>query len=580
MSVFAKRQPTMMSKKFYSMLLGGTLTMMVVSIMLMSDSIIAGAVIGPDAVASVTLVTPLYSLAGFFGSVISIGIPVLYATEMGRFNKKRADQAFGSGVLMSIVVGVILFLLIILFGELYLNSYSPEKEVLNEAREYLFWMAYVILTMPIQMLIANMVYSDGDETISTIANVVQGIGNIALSIILCPAMGTRGIGLASFIFNIVSILILLAHFAKKSNSLRWNLYFSFSMMKDVLRYSIIDSSSYLFLAVFTAALNAFISAQFGPEYLILASAVTLCREFQLIFDGIGVAVGPIFGVYVGEQNHTGLRSSFSLANKTAIVEGVVVTLALVIIAPFAPQILNVDDPQLASYVVTGVRLSALGSTFISVLYLLTSYYLVIEKITLGVIVCALRDVILSVALAVAFGKVFGIIGIYIGIAAAPAIAYVLLMLYLVIRYGKQDCPLLLSEVPGGKNCFLFNLSTEPAEIIDTQRKVEALLKEHNADQQTVGYAMLLIEEMYTIIRQKNDNKAVLAECTVILHPDGVQIISKDDGVSFDMTDDDVITTSLAGYTLSAFLEQKDYGNRHLTAMSFNRSSLFVKFPQD
>ena len=133
---------------------------------------------------------------------------------------------------------------------------------------------------------------------------------------------------------------------------------------------------------------------------------------------------------------------------------------------------------------------------------------------------------------------------------------------------------------GGKNCFLFNLSTEPAEIIDTQRKVEALLKEHNADQQTVGYAMLLIEEMYTIIRQKNDNKAVLAECTVILHPDGVQIISKDDGVSFDMTDDDVITTSLAGYTLSAFLEQKDYGNRHLTAMSFNRSSLFVKFPQD
>ena len=569
-----------MSKKYFSMLLGGTLTMMVASVMLMSDSVIAGAVIGSDAVAGITLVTPLYSLAVFFGSVISIGIPVLYATEMGKFNKKRADQAFGSGVLMSIVVGVILFLLIILFGELYLNSYSPEKEVLNEAREYLFWMAYVILTMPIQMLIANMVYSDGDETISTIANVVQGIGNIALSIILCPAMGTRGIGLASFIFNIVSILILLAHFAKKSNSLRWNLYFSFSMMKDVLRYSIIDSSSYLFLAVFTAALNAFISAQFGPEYLILASAVTLCREFQLIFDGIGVAVGPIFGVYVGEQNHTGLRSSFSLANKTAIVEGVVVTLALVIIAPFAPQILNVDDPQLASYVVTGVRLSALGSTFISVLYLLTSYYLVIEKITLGVIVCALRDVILSVALAVAFGKVFGIIGIYIGIAAAPAIAYVLLMLYLVIRYGKKDCPLLLSEVPGGKNCFLFNLSTEPAEIIDTQRKVEALLKEHNADQQTVGYAMLLIEEMYTIIRQKNDNKAVLAECTVILHPDGVQIISKDDGVSFDMMDDDVITTSLAGYTLSAILEQKDYGNLHLTAMSFNRSSLFVKFPQD
>jgi len=94
MQLFSKRQPTMMSKKYYSMLLGGTLTYMVISLLLMSDSVIAGAVIGPDAVAGVTLVTPLYSLAAFFGSVISLGVPILYATEMGKFNKERADHVF------------------------------------------------------------------------------------------------------------------------------------------------------------------------------------------------------------------------------------------------------------------------------------------------------------------------------------------------------------------------------------------------------------------------------------------------------------------------------------------------------
>ena len=61
-----------MSKKYFSMLLGGTLTMMVASVMLMSDSFIAGAVIGSEAVAGITLVTPLYSFAVFFGSIISI----------------------------------------------------------------------------------------------------------------------------------------------------------------------------------------------------------------------------------------------------------------------------------------------------------------------------------------------------------------------------------------------------------------------------------------------------------------------------------------------------------------------------
>lgn len=57
--------------------------MMVVSVLLMSDSVIAGTVIGSDAVAGITLVTPIYSLAAFFGAVFSLGVPIVYSTEMG-----------------------------------------------------------------------------------------------------------------------------------------------------------------------------------------------------------------------------------------------------------------------------------------------------------------------------------------------------------------------------------------------------------------------------------------------------------------------------------------------------------------
>lgn len=572
----AKHQLTLMSKKFFSMLSGGTLTMMVASILLMSDSVIAGAVIGSDAVAGITLVTPLYSLAVFFGSVISIGIPLLYSTEMGKFNKKRADQAFGFGVLMSVVVGVLLFFLITLFGNTYLSSYSPPEEVLEQANGYLLWMRFTILVMPIQMLIANMVYSDGDEAVTTIATAVQGVGNIALSIILCHSMGIRGIGLASFLFNVFSILLLLTHFAKKSNSLRWNLYFSFTVMKDVIRYSIIDSSSYLFLAVLTAALNAFISSEFGPEYLILASAITLCREFQLLFDGIGQAVGPIFSVYIGEENHEGLRSSFSLANKTAIIEGVIVTAVLVIIAPFVPQFLNVEDAEIAARVVTCVRITALGSTFISILYLLTSYYLVIEKIGLGLVVCALRDVVLSVGLALAFGKIFGMNGMFIGLAASSAVACALLFIYIIARYGKKDCPQLLSQVPGDEHSHLFHLSVKPEQIIGVQKTVETLLVDHNVDRRSVGKVKLLIEELYMLILEKNGDKTVLSELTVFIHPDEIRIIIKDDGVLFDISEEDVNVTSLASFAVSAYMEKLGENRHHLTTMSFNRSAFVIK----
>lgn len=143
-----KREKTLMNQKFFSMLLGGTLTMIVVSVLLMSDSVIAGAVIGSDAVAGITLVTPLYSLGAFFGSVFSLSFPGVYATEMGKFNKQGADRAFGCGLMMSVVMGILLFLLTTLFGDSYLQSSHPLETVLAEARGYLYWMRFTILLLP------------------------------------------------------------------------------------------------------------------------------------------------------------------------------------------------------------------------------------------------------------------------------------------------------------------------------------------------------------------------------------------------------------------------------------------------
>ena len=578
MKLPARGQQTLMSKKFFSMLLGGTLAMLVVTLMLMSDSIIAGAVIGSDAVAGVTLVTPIYSLAAFFGSVISIGIPILYLREMGEFNKEKADKYFGFGLLMAIIVGVALFIMVSLFGDMYLRSCNPSDAILTQARGYLSWMRFTMLVLPMQTLIVAAVYSDGDETTSTIASAVQGVGNIVFSIILSNVMGIQGIGLASFLFNVVSILVLLVHFRKESNSLRWNLYFSFSALKETIKYSIIDSSSYLFLAAFTAALNAFVSGQFGPEYIILVSAVALCREFQLLFEGIGEAVTPVLSVYVGEKNHEGLRSIYSLANKTAIVEGILVTVVLVLVAPLLPKVLNITQPEMIHWVVVCIRMTALGSTFLSLLYLLTSYYLVIEQITLGVVICAMRDVVMSVALAVILGKLFGLFGMFVGFAVSTAIAYVLSLLYLRIRYGRDDCPLLLSKVPV-EDAHLFHLSVEPEQIISLQKEVEELLVEYDVDMRTLGRIKLLIEELYMLIREKNGDKTVLSECTIFMKPEGVQIITKDDGILFDISEEDVSVTSIAAFAVSAYMEKLGQDRRHLTTMSFNRSAFLVK-PQN
>ena len=550
--------------------------MMVVSVLLMSDSVIAGALIGADAAMGITLVTPIYSLSAFFGSVFSLGVPIVYSTEMGKFNKEGADRAFGFGLLMSLAVGITLFVLISIFGDSYLQSCNPSASVLGEASGYLSWMRFTILVLPLQMLIAAVVYGDGDETLSTAANGVQGLGNLAASVLLCHAMGIRGIGMASFIFNVVALLILLGHFFKKSNSLRWNLFFSGELFGKVARYSIIDAGSYLFLAIFTAAMNAFVSVRFGPEFLIIVSAVALCRELQMVFDGIGEAVTPIFGIYLGEGCHSGVRKIYRLAEKSAVAEGIAVTAVLVICAQFVPSILNITDQAIAGCTVMCVRFTALGSVFVSLLYLLTSYYVVIEKIALGLAISAMRDCVPAVILAAAFGFAFGLYGLFIGLAVAPAIAYGLSLLYVSGRYGREDCPLLLSRVPCEAKAELFDLSTEPEQIIGLQKEVEALLVENGVGNRTVGRVKLLIEELYMLIREKNGGKAVLSECAVYLKPEGVQIVTKDEGVLFDISEDDVEVTSIGAFAVSAYMEKLGQNRHYLKSISFNRSSFLIK----
>ena len=566
----AIKQAPLMVKKFYTMLLGGTLTMVVVSALLMSDSIIAGAFIGSDAVAGITLVTPLYALSAFFGSIFSLGVPILYSTEMGKFRKHEANRYFGIGLLMSILVGLALFALIFAFGDRYLRSYHPLEPVLEQARGYLFWMRFTILLLPLDMLMAEMVYDDGDESISTIANAVQGVGNITTSLVLSRFMGIRGIALASFLFTFVSIAILCTHLLKKSNSLRLNLCFSFRKLVSIVRFSVIDASSYLFLSVGSAGLNWFVSMYFGAEYLILVSVIAFCRESQLVFDGIGEAMRPILSIYLGEDCFPGVRSIYGVAKRVAVEEGILLLLLMQLIAPAVPMLLGVSDAVMRGYVVAGVRIISLGSVFVSLLYLSSSYYLLLDKIMLGLIVSALRDVLAAAPLCVVLGIAFGVYGFFAGFAVAPLVAGLISMLLLRIRYSS-DVPLLLKQRERGKEALLYSLMVEPENIIDTRDQIGIALSGRGFDKKTVNRAMLLFEELFMLIHEKNQKERILAECAFLIEKDNIRIITRDTGMQLDLSDSDMAISSLRSYIISNVADSVCSRKQHLVTMSFNRN---------
>ncbi|SMG18571.1 MATE family efflux transporter [Fibrobacter sp. UWB13] len=569
---------TFLSRKFFSLLLSSSISILVISVLALSDSVIAGVMLGEDAVMAICLVVPAYSLAGFGACVVALGIPILYNRAMGEFNKEKADRCFAFGLFMAVVMGLILYTVFMLFGDAYLRFYEPSTSVFNAAKDYFFWYKYTILLLPIMTLMDEMVLADGDETLSMVSGIVQIVGNIVCSIVLAKFVGIEGIGFGSFIGTLVALLVAFAHLLRKGNSLKLGFYFSFKWLVDVVKYSAIDAGTYLFLACFTAAMNRFITFAYGPEMLVLGAVILFVKEIQIVFDGVGEAFTPLMNIYLGEESYDAVKKCYNLSLKTAVVEGLALTLLMIFVAPFIVELYDISDPAVYSYAVLGVRIEVFGLVFLSLLYLLSSYYLLIDKIKLGFVMSALRDVLVVTPVCVVLGYFFGIYGMFAGVAIGPALTYVITVLYIRFRYGKDNYPLLLSEKLKGFKHKFYEFKLNPESIVGTQHQVEKFLVENNIEQKTISKAKLLIEDLYMLIYEKNGvDKAVYAECTVIIRETGVQIITKDDGVLFDLSSEDVIAGSIIEFMVSGYMEKLKENKKYLTTMSYNRNTFRIKY---
>ena len=119
----------------------------------------------------------------------------------------------------------------------------------------------------------------------------------------------------------------------------------------------------------------------------------------------------------------------------------------------------------------------------------------------------------------------------------------------------------------------FEFTVTPEMIIAVQKQAGDFLRHNGVSQKNVMKAELLIEELFMLIYEKNDKKdTVCAECTVIVRDKTVRIITKDDGVLFNIADEDAGISSLRSFVVASFMETLKTQKRYLTTMSYNRNT--------
>ena len=108
------------------MFLSGTFTKAVMYIMLLCDSIIAGYFIGESGVAAINAITPVTGFVTFFGDLVSTGVGIVFTRAIGAMKKKRADEIYGQGLIISISIGLISALAIYFIRDILRSTTSRE----------------------------------------------------------------------------------------------------------------------------------------------------------------------------------------------------------------------------------------------------------------------------------------------------------------------------------------------------------------------------------------------------------------------------------------------------------------------
>ena len=554
------------------MFISGTFTKAVMYFMLLSDSIIAGYFIGQTGVAAINAITPVTGIVTFFGDLVSTGVGIVYTREIGAMKKKRADEIYSQGLIISVSIGLISALTILLIQGIYFRLNGITGEILDQALLYYRLTPINAFLTIVVFYLEQMVYSDGDELCNNICYGFQIGGNILFSVILTNFMGMTGIILGSIIGNGLGILTCIWHYFRKGNSLRFVWHLSFKDFLLTSRYSIVDSSVYLCWALMDYVMIGFVSANYGQQALVTLAVVVNLIEFSVVLDGVGMAMQPLIGTYFGEKNHVLIKRVMKSGFKAAVLEGLIATGLIFVFAKQFCGLFGIGEGETLEPSIAAIRIVCCGFTLCSVVSLTTSYYMLIDRIRMALVFAMLQNGALYILLPILGSLIFGINGLWAGFIIAPLITLICAYGYVYLRFGKDNFPFLLKDIDSDIVVMDDVLTAENASALS--ERVGESMRSHGFPDKTVNHAALFTEEIGLTILEKNkkSKKQLLFELSLFFEEDSVLIVERDSGELFDATDTDMHIKGLSGFILSGLLESHKE-KTYLVTTGYNRNMI-------
>lgn len=301
---------------------GSTLISSIYSIVDMS---MVGQYQGPNGTAALAVIAPIWNVIYSLGLLTGIGGSVLFSTCRGRGDGDE-NQYFTAAAMLSIVLALAAWAALWLWEAPILTFFGADETLLPLALEYMRPIRYVFPLFLLGQLLTVFLRNDGNPGLATASVLAGGIFNVFgdYFCVFTLDLGVYGAGLATSMGCAFSFLVMLTHFFRRRNTLRW-VRVEHPLRK--FREIAVNGFSTFFIDVAMGILTVLFNRQ-TMKYLnadalaIYGVIINVSTFVQCCAYSVGQATQPIMSVNFGAGKSDRIRSLLRSALYTTTIFGV------------------------------------------------------------------------------------------------------------------------------------------------------------------------------------------------------------------------------------------------------------------
>ena len=396
---------------------------------------------GKTPFAAVNLIMPFLMILGGAGFMFGTGGGALIAKTMGEGKAEKADKLFSMTVFASILCGLVLTAVGLLFLRPFARLMGAEGELLENSLLYgtinLIALPFYILQYEFQCLFATA----EKPKLGLYVTVASGVANMVLDWLLVAVLpfGLAGAAAATATSQFIGGVVPLIYFARK-NSSRLHLTRCRLELRPLGRICA-NGSSELMGNISMSLVNMLYNVQlmqYVGEDGIAAYGVLMYVSmiFQAIFIGYSVGTAPIVSYHYGAQNREELKSLLRKAIFIVAIAALCMFAAGELLAAPLSRLFVAYDEELLQMTTHAFAIFSFSFLFSGFAINGSSFFTALNDGLTSALISFLRTLVFQVAAVLLFPLLWGLDGIWFSIVAAEIMAVLATIFFLLKKQKK------------------------------------------------------------------------------------------------------------------------------------------------